>query len=58
MEEEYNKYECEVCHYVYDEKTGDPDNNVEPRTKFDDIPQDWVCPLCAVGKKYFKKVEG
>ena len=48
------KYVCEVCQYVYDPQTGDPDNNVKPGTPFEDIPDDWVCPLCGVGKDEFK----
>ena len=42
-------YECTVCGYVYDE-------NVEG-VKFEDLPDDWVCPLCGVGKDMFKEVE-
>ncbi len=47
------KYICEVCGYEYDEAIGDPDNGIEPGTKWDDIPDDWVCPLCGVGKDEF-----
>jgi rubredoxin len=49
------KYVCTVCGYIYDEATGDPDNGVAPGTKFDDIPDDWVCPLCGVPKSDFEK---
>lgn len=51
------KYICIVCGYVYDEAVGDPDNGVEPGTKFEDIPDDWVCPLCGVTKTDFEKQE-
>lgn len=49
------KYECEVCGYIYDEEKGDPDNGIAPGTKWEDIPEDWVCPLCSVGKDQFKE---
>ena len=40
------KYKCEVCGYIYDPQLGDPDNGIEPGTAFEDLPEDWVCPLC------------
>ena len=49
------KYKCQVCGYVYDPEVGDPDNNVPAGTSFEDVPEDWVCPLCAVGKDQFEK---
>ena len=51
------KYECEVCGYIYDEAAGDPDNGIAPGTKWEDVPEDWVCPLCSVGKDQFKEAE-
>ena len=48
------KYVCTVCGYVYDPEAGDPDNGVAPGTKWEDVPEDWVCPLCAVGKDMFE----
>lgn len=51
------KYVCNVCGYVYDEATGDPDNEIAPGTKWEDLPEDFVCPLCAVGKDQFSKAE-
>ena len=51
------KYECTACGYVYDEDLGDPDGGIEPGTKFDDIPDDWVCPVCGVGKDLFELVD-
>lgn len=48
-------YICNACGYVYDEVKGDPDNNVKPGTKWEDVPEDWVCPLCGVGKDDFYK---
>lgn len=47
------KYVCEVCGWVYDEAVGDPDNNIAPGTKFEDIPESFECPLCGVGKDQF-----
>lgn len=52
-----DKYICEVCDWVYDPAVGDPDNGVTPGTAFEDIPDDWVCPLCGVGKDQFAKVD-
>lgn len=51
------KYKCEVCGYIYDPEQGDPDNSVQPGTPFEDIPEDWVCPLCGVAKEQFVEVE-
>ena len=51
-----DKYEC-PCGYVYDPESGDMDNNVPPQTAFEDLPDDWVCPLCGAEKEYFEKVE-
>ena len=47
------KYVCDICGYVYDEQVGDPENDVAPNTAWDDVPDDWVCPLCGVGKGQF-----
>ena len=52
-----DKYVCVVCGYVYDPEQGDPDSGIEPGTAFEDIPEDWVCPLCGVGKDNIEKVE-
>jgi rubredoxin len=49
------KYVCQICGYVYDEAKGDPDNGIAPGTKFEDIPEDWVCPDCGVGKDQFEE---
>jgi rubredoxin/ferredoxin len=51
------KYVCTVCGYEYDPEKGDPDSGIAPGTVFEDIPDDWVCPLCGVGKDMFKIVE-
>ena len=51
------KYVCDVCGYVYDPAVGDPDNGIEPGTAFEDLPDDWVCPLCDVSKDMFSEYE-
>ncbi len=51
------KYVCTVCGYVYDEATGDPDNGIAPGTKWEDVPDDFTCPLCGVGKEDFAEEE-
>jgi rubredoxin len=45
-----------ACGYIYDESKGDPDGGIKPGTKFADIPDDWVCPLCGVSKDMFEPV--
>ena len=49
------KWTCFVCGYVYDEAVGDPDSGIAPGTKFEDLPEDWVCPVCGVSKDQFEK---
>lgn len=51
-----DKYECLVCGYIYDPANGDPDNGVQPGTRFEDIPDSWVCPICGASKDQFEKV--
>lgn len=50
------KFECTVCGFVYDEATGDPDNGIAPGTKWEDLPDDFTCPLCGVGKEDFQEI--
>jgi flavin reductase (DIM6/NTAB) family NADH-FMN oxidoreductase RutF/rubredoxin len=50
------KWECTVCGYVYDPAVGDPDGGVKPGTAFEDIPDDWTCPVCGASKGEFKKL--
>ena len=52
-----DKHVCDVCGYIYDPAVGDPDNGIEPGTAFEDLPEDWLCPLCGVGKDEFSKVD-
>ena len=50
------KYECSVCGYTYDPKAGDPDGGIKSGTPFEEIPDDWVCPVCGASKDKFEKV--
>ncbi|MGD9116387.1 MAG: rubredoxin [Dehalococcoidia bacterium] len=51
------KYRCTVCEYVYDPELGDPDGGIKPGTPFEEIPDDWVCPVCGAEKSEFEKIE-
>ncbi len=50
------KYQCSVCGYIYDPELGDPDGGIKPGTPFEEIPDDWVCPVCGVSKDQFEKI--
>ena len=52
-----SKYECIVCGLIYDEKEGWPDDGIAPGTKWEDVPADWLCPDCGVGKEDFELLE-
>lgn len=52
-----SKWRCAVCDYVYDPELGDLDSGIEPGTAFEDIPEDWVCPICFVGKDQFEEIK-
>ena len=47
------RYQCQICGYIYDPAEGDPSNGIEPGTSFSDFPEDYVCPLCSAGKDEF-----
>lgn len=49
------KYVCSVCGFVYDEAKGYPEEGIAPGTKWEDVPADFVCPLCGVGKEQFEE---
>jgi nitrite reductase (NADH) large subunit len=51
-----DKYECTACGYIYNPAEGDPENGIPKGTPFEKLPDDWVCPLCSVGKDQFEKV--
>ena len=50
------KFEC-PCGYIYDPELGDPDGGIAPGTAWEDIPEDWVCPVCGLGKDAFVGAE-
>lgn len=56
-ERKMKKYVCDVCGWIYDPEVGDPDSGVAPGTAFEDIPDDWECPECGVGKDDFSVLE-
>ena len=49
------KYRCIVCDWIYDPEVGDPEGGIAPGTKWEDIPEDFECPLCMVGKDQFSQ---
>ena len=51
------KYICDVCGWIYDQEVGDPDSGIAPGTAFEDIPADWECPECGVGKDDFSVLD-
>ena len=51
------KYECQVCGYIYDPEQGDETGGIAPGTSFDNIPDDWVCPVCGAEKSQFLPIE-
>ena len=51
------KYVCDVCGWEYDEEEGYPEGGIAPGTKWEDVPEDFECPLCNVGKDQFSEVE-
>lgn len=51
------KYICLPCGYIYDPKIGDPDENIEPGTSFEELTEDWVCPVCGEDAEHFAPIE-
>ena len=51
------EYQCPDCPYVYNEEAGDPDNGISPGTKFEDLPANWICPVCGAEKAGFEHPE-
>ncbi len=51
------KWQCVICGYIYDPQIGDPDNGIKPGTKFKDLPDNWVCPVCGASKDEFEVIE-
>jgi len=52
-----DSYECTVCGWIYDPEDGDPDNDIDPGVPFEDLPDDYVCPICGASKDQFEKVD-
>ncbi|MCD5411534.1 MAG: rubredoxin [Thermodesulfovibrionales bacterium] len=50
------KYECTICGYVHDPEVGDPENDIPAGTPFDNLPDEWVCPVCGASKDQFEKM--
>ncbi len=50
-----DRYVCTICGYVYDPEQGEPDNDIAAGTSFDDLPDDYECPICGAGKDDFEK---
>ena len=50
-----DKWECSICGYVYDPELGDPNHDIKPGTKFEQLPEDWTCPVCGAPKDQFVK---
>lgn len=53
-EPEAVRWFCEPCGFIYDPEEGDPDSGIEPGTPFEDIPDDWMCPICGATKSDFR----
>ncbi|MFC2003591.1 rubredoxin [Chloroflexota bacterium] len=51
------KYKCTICGYIYDLEKGDPGSSIKPGTRFEKLPDDWVCPICGAAKSDFEKIE-
>ena len=51
------KFQCTVCGYIYEPELGDPDSGIAPGTAFENIPEDWSCPVCGVNKEDFALFE-
>ena len=52
-----DKYECTICGYVYDPGVGDTEHGIKPGTAFENLPEDWLCPVCGAPKDQFVKKE-
>jgi rubredoxin len=50
------KYECQICGYIYNPEAGDPEHGIRPQTPFNDLPDNWVCPVCGASKDQFERI--
>lgn len=53
----FRKYQCMECEHIYDEAKGDPDSGIAPGTRWEDIPEDWECPICGAPKEFFRLMD-
>ena len=53
---QFKQYMCVICGYIYDEEHGWPDDDIAPGTVWEDVPAEWVCPDCGVGKEDFEMI--
>jgi len=51
------KYKCTICGYIYDPENGDPDSGIPAGTPFEELPDNWVCPICGAPKEQFEEVK-
>ena len=51
-----DKWRCIPCDYIYDPAEGDSEGGISPGTAFEDLPDDWECPICGVGKDEFENI--
>ncbi len=56
-EAEYKTWQCTLCGFIYDESAGLPEEGIPPGTLWADVPEDWTCPACSVGKADFEMME-
>jgi rubredoxin len=52
-----NRYQCQVCAHIYDPKAGDPAHGIPPGTKFEDLPEEWVCPICSSPRAMYEPMQ-
>ncbi len=56
MDKDKKKYRCTICGYIYDPAKGGPDSGIDPGTTFEELPDDWVCPVCGATKENFEEL--
>jgi len=56
-EQPFKTWMCIICGFIYDEEMGWPDDGIPPGTRWDEVPEDWLCPDCGAGKEDFEMVE-
>jgi rubredoxin len=53
----YKKYMCLLCGFIYDEQQGWPEDGIAPGTRWQEVPEDWLCPECGATKMDFEMIE-